>query len=333
MKKLKVLYLPPPPALREPWQQDIGRSIGSRHDLKIYDQEVPLALQFEGIDVVIDHGGSMGTREMADVARSVKLWQILGTGIDHFDLEYWRGKNIPVANCPGEFSGVALAECALMFMLMLSRRWHQTQTNLREQVLHMPLGVELENRCLGLVGFGASARELARRATSFGMRIHAIDIRDLSQEEMNEFALDWAGKPDQLDNLIRESDYVSLHLHLNKETHHLIDAQRLSLMKSSAYLINLARGGLVDELALYQALSEGRLAGAGLDVFSSEPIDPDNLLLNLPNVVATPHISGNTNGTSCRRAACAARNIDRIAAGLEPLHRVDTKLNAALVLK
>jgi phosphoglycerate dehydrogenase-like enzyme len=94
-------------------------------------------------------------------------------------------------------------------------------------------------------------------------------------------------------------------------------------MKPSACLINVARGGLVDEHALYAALAEGRLAGAGLDVFSTEPMKPDSPLLKLPSVIATPHIAGTTNGTSRRRAGCAAQNIDRIAAGLEPLYLVD----------
>jgi phosphoglycerate dehydrogenase-like enzyme len=126
-----------------------------------------------------------------------------------------------------------------------------------------------------------------------------------------------------MDRVIAESDCVSLHLHLNQETHHTMDARRIGLMKPDAYLINVARGALVDESALVVALQEGRIAGAGLDVFSSEPIEPSSALLALPNVVATPHIAGITNGTSRRRAEFAAANIDRVANGLEPLARVD----------
>jgi phosphoglycerate dehydrogenase-like enzyme len=325
-----VLLLPPPPRLKDPWQRDIVAAVGSRHELIIYDQDAPLTPQFEGVEVVIDFGGSMGTREMADVASSAKLWQILGTGIDHFDLEYWRQLDIPVANCPGEYTGIPLAESAMMFMLMLSRRWPESQNNLRQDVLYVPLGSELVNKCLGLVGFGASARELARRAKGFAMRISAVDIRDISEEEQREFGLELVGKPGDLDRVIQESDYLSLHLHLNDETRHIIDARRLKLMKSTAYLINVARGALVDEQALYSALAEGRLAGAGLDVFSTEPMGPDHPLLKLPNVMATPHISGATDGTSHRRAAFAAKNIDRIADGLEPLHRIDSRLDASV---
>lgn len=325
--RLRVLYLPPPSRSREPWQSDVIDAVSGRHDLFLYDQKITLPPQFEGVEVVLDHGGSMGTRAMADIAGSVKLWQILGTGIDHFELEYWQKKGIPVANCPGQFSGVALAECAMMFMLMLSRHWHQTQENLRRGALYVPVGNELENRRLGLVGFGASARELASRSKAFGMRISAIDIRDISLEEQREFGVEFAGKSVDLDQVLAESDFVSLHLHLNEQTRHIMDERRLRLMKPTACLINVARGALVDEKALLEALSRGRLAGAGLDVFGEEPLDTDHPLLKLPNVVATPHISGATTGTSRRRAACAAVNVDRVAAGLDPLYRVDLSLN------
>ena len=123
--------------------------------------------------------------------------------------------------------------------------------------------------------------------------------------------------------LLPESDYVSLHLHLNAETHHILDARRLALLRSSACLINVARGPLVDQAALYCNLVDGRLAGAGLDVFETEPVDPNDPLFKLQNVLATPHVSGATDGTSRRRGQCAAENIDRIAQGLEPLYRID----------
>jgi len=322
-KHLKVLYLTPPPESSQPWQKDVIEAVSGQHDLTFYDRLLPLSRQFEGIEAVLDHGGSMGTRAMADVATSAKLWQILGTGIDHFDLEYWKKKGIPVANCPGEFSGVPLAECALMFMLMLSRHWHHTLEHLHRGILYLPFGSELQDRHLGLVGFGASARELARRAKAFGMKISAIDIRDISAQERQEFGVEFAGKPADLDRVLADSDFVSLHLHLNQDTRHIIDRRRLGLMKPSAYLINVARGALVDEKALTEALVEGRLAGAGLDVFGVEPIALDHPLLKLPNVVATPHVSGATYGTSRRRAGCAARNLERLAAGLAPLFRVD----------
>ena len=119
-------------------------AIGDRHTLRILDYDQPIAPQFDGVDVVIDHGGSAGTREMADAAvGTVRLWQVLGTGFDHFDLEYWQSKNLPVANCPGIFSAVALGECAMMFILMLARQYPVTQTNLKQGELYRPFGWSL----------------------------------------------------------------------------------------------------------------------------------------------------------------------------------------------
>jgi len=322
-RRLKVVYVSDPKHTN-PWEKDILATVGPKHDLAIYDYNAPVSPQFHGVEVVIDMGGSWGTHAMADAAvPSVRLWQLLGTGFDHFDLPYWRGKGIPVANCPGQCSSIPLGECAMMYMLMLSRGWSETQANLHRGISYLPFGVELAGRSLGLIGFGASAIELARRARAFGMRLSAIDIRDISTQEQQEMGLEFAGKPADMDQVFAESDYISLHLHLNKETRHIVDARRLGLMKPSACLINVARGALVDEEALYNALTHGRLAGAGVDVLSREPLDPQSPLLTLSNVVATPHIAGGTDGTSRRRAAVAAENCDRIAAQLEPLYRID----------
>lgn len=324
-ERLTVLFLPHPlgPSMFKPSGDDVVAAVGDRHDLHILDYDKPIAPQFDGVDVVIDHGGSAGTREMADAAAGVvRLWQILGTGFDHFDLEYWRSKNLPVANCPGLFSAVALAECAIMFMLMLARQYPVTQTNLKQGELYRPVGMELDGLNLGIVGFGASGIELARRAAPFGLKMSVIDIRDVGADEVSEFGLEFVGKPEDLDAVVATSDFLSLHLHLNDETRHTIDARRLGLMKSTAFLINVARGALVDEAALIEALSERRIAGAGLDVFGQEPPDLDSVIFSLPNVIATPHISGATDGTSRKRGGAAAENVDRIAAGLEPLYLI-----------
>ncbi len=322
-QKLKVLILKQPPHMRDPWMSDLLQALGSRHELLEYDAGRPVGPQFVGVDVVVDQGGSMGTREMADHGGSLKLWQVLGTGIDKLDIEYWRQKKIPVANTPGQFSAVPLAECALMYMIMLAHRWNDTQENLKKGIFYTPFGDELDGKSLALVGFGASAQALAVRARAFGMRVSAIDIREISPDEKRQFGLEFAGKPEDLDRLIADCDYLSLHLHLNAQTRGIIDERRIGLMKPTASIINIARGALVDEGAMYRALSEGRLGGAGLDVFAAETPDAHNPLLGLSNVVATPHTSGTTYGTSKRRAACVAENLERIAQGLQPLHRVD----------
>ena len=324
-RRLRVLFLTHPtnPNLFRPWGTDVVSAIGDRHELRLLDRAAPLAPQFQGVDVVIDHGGSAGTREMLALATSCKLWQVLGTGLDHFDLEHWRAQRMPVANCPGPFSAVALAECAMMFILMLTRRYPVAVQGLQIGRMYEPLGQELDGLKLALIGFGASGRELARRAGPFGLRLSAIEVRDVGPAERQEFGLDFVGRPADLDAVLAEADIVSLHLHLTAETRHTLDARRLGLMKPTAYLINVARGALVDEAALTQALTAGRLGGAGLDAFSQEPPDPQAPLLRLPTVIATPHIAGVTDGTSRKRAQCCAENVDRIAAGLEPLYRVD----------
>ena len=324
-KRISVLYLPASQKnLVNPWQDDIVTAIGDKHDLKIFNFNEPLAPQFKNVDLVIDHGGSVGTREMADlVAGKILLWQIVGTGFDHFDLDYWKSKKIPVSNCPGTFSAVALAECAMMLILMLARKYTMAREILEKGKMHEPLGREMIGLKLGIIGLGASGKELARRALPFGMKILAIDTREIGLEEINEFQLEFVGSPTDLNKVLASSDVVSLHLHLNKDTEHTIDTHRLKLMKKTSFLINVARGKLVDEEALLKALLENEIAGAGLDVYGQEPPDLSSPIFNLPNVVATPHISGGTDGTSRNRAAAAAENVNRIASGLEPLYRID----------
>lgn len=323
-KRLNVLFLPHPtrPELFTPWGEDVVKALGGRHNFRLLDKSQPLAPQFAGVDVVIDHGGSASTRAMLDIADSVKLWQVLGTGLDHFDLDYWRAKGMAVANCPGPFSAVALAECALLFILMLARQYPVAQTLLQRGELYEPLGREIEGLHLGIIGFGASGCELAKRARAFGLRLSVIDIREISPAEVQTFGLDFVGKPADLDKVVAEVDILSLHLHLTSETHHLIDARRLALMKPNALLINVARGALVDETALEQALLAGKLGGAGLDAYSQEPPHLASPLFHLPNVITMPHVAGATDGTSRKRAQCCAANVDRIAADLEPLYLV-----------
>ena len=319
--RLKVLLLASPPP--NFWVEEVLKLIAHRHQVVPFDPQEDPAPQFQEVDAVLDMGGPRDKRPLADLAGSVKLWQLVSTGFDTFDVDYWRERRIPVANTPGGSSAVALAECALMLMIMVSRRWPESQALLRDRVVGRPKGLDLENRRLGLVGFGASAIELARRAKSFAMKISAIDVRSVSPEEQRELGVDFVGGPDELDLVIGHSDFLSLHLHLNRETRHIIDARRLRLMKPTAFLINVARGALVDQAALHAALMEKQLAGAGLDVFAEEPVDPDSPLLQLPNVVAAPHIAGQTQGTAEHRAAMAAENLDRVARGLDPIYRID----------
>ena len=322
MRFLRVLLLPLKDSF-QPWCDDVIQAIGDNHQLSVFNPSSPISTRFDGIDVIIDHGGSVGTRQMMDAATSARLWQILGTGFDHFDLRYIQRLKIPVANCPGQFSSVALAESGMMFMLMLARRYRQSTGNFESGVWYQPLGSELADQSLGIIGLGASGQELARRAKAFGMKIRVIDIRVIESQILDELQLDFVGSPSDIDEMISEVDFLSLHLHLNSETFHIIDARRIALMKPTACLINVARGELVDEQALYLALVNGNLGGAGLDVFAEEPPNPQAPVFQLPNVVATPHVAGSTYQTSRQRAACAAQNVDRVAKGLEPFYRID----------
>jgi phosphoglycerate dehydrogenase-like enzyme len=183
---------------------------------------------------------------------------------------------------------------------------------------------ELEGKTLGLVGFGGSARELAKRAWGMRMRILAIDVLAVPPAVQEEYHLDFSGNPGDLEKLLRESDYLSIHTPLTSNTHHLINRESFGLMKPTAILINVARGEIVDEAALLEALQTGRIRGAGIDVFTQEPPDPSHPFLHMENVIATPHIAGMTRGTSHRRGNAAAENVFRVAQGLPVLYQVVT---------
>jgi phosphoglycerate dehydrogenase-like enzyme len=181
---------------------------------------------------------------------------------------------------------------------------------------------EISGKTLGIVGFGASGKELARRASAFGLRVMAIGRRRQSPQVAAELGVDFVGTPKDMARLLAESDYLSLHLPLTDETRAIINRPALSLMKPTAVLINIARGGLIDEAALLEALNSRRIRGAALDVFLHEPVDVAHPLLALQNVVATPHVAGFTSGVWRRRAMAVIENIDRVSGGLEALHLV-----------
>jgi phosphoglycerate dehydrogenase-like enzyme len=207
-------------------------------------------------------------------------------------------------------------------MFCFAKNLDASGKNVRSGVFYLPMNEELQGKTLGLVGFGGSARELAKRAWAMGMRVLAVDAVGVPQAVQEEYHLDFFGSPKELNRLVTESDYLSLHVPLTSKTLHLINRETFALMKPTAVLINVARGEIVEETALLEALNTGRIRGAGLDVFSQEPLDPSHPLLHMENVVATPHIAGGTLGTSRRRANAAAENVFRVAQGLPPLYQV-----------
>jgi phosphoglycerate dehydrogenase-like enzyme len=252
----------------------------------------------------------------------VKLWQVLGTGLDHVDIDYIVNRGLPLANTPGPFSSVALAEHALLFMLYFAKQFPLSQQNLRNGVFYRPLNSELEGSTLGLVGLGASGRELAKRAAAFGMRIVGLDVEPPLQAALDSLGVTYLGGPEALHSLLGQSDYVSMHVPLTRRTRHMLDARALACLRRDAVLINVARGEIVDQAALVDALRNRTLRGAGIDVFGHEPLDPDDPLLELDNVVLTPHVAGGTTGTSRRRAEAVAENVRRTEGGLPPLYAV-----------
>jgi phosphoglycerate dehydrogenase-like enzyme len=209
-----------------------------------------------------------------------------------------------------------------MFLaLALAKRYREAVASLGARRIGAPSTHVLRGKVFGLVGLGRTGSAVVAMARGFGMRVWAVKrvVTDGMREAMG---LDWLNTYHHLPELLRQSDFVSLHVPLNKETERLIGPAEIALMKPSAFLINVARGRVVDREALLAALREQRLAGAGLDVYWNEPIDPNDSLLALPNVIATPHVANMTLQTIETIAQVSAENIRRVYAGLPPIHQV-----------
>jgi phosphoglycerate dehydrogenase-like enzyme len=279
------------------------------------DDDAALARALPETDVLW-HVLKRCTEAMIAAAPKLRLIQKIGVGVNTINLEAAIARGIPVCNLPGT-NARAVAELTLALMLATLRRLPRFDAGLRGGVWLDPLlqdGIgELGGRVVGLVGYGAIPRLLAPVLVALGCRVIYTARRRVE---------DAVGAWRPLDTLLAEADVVSLHVPLTEETADLIDAAALARMKPRAILINTARGGLVDPQALEVALRTGRLAGAGLDVFAHEPIDPADPVLRLPNVVLTPHIAWLTTGTFDRSFALAAENCRRLATGEALLHRV-----------
>jgi phosphoglycerate dehydrogenase-like enzyme len=256
------------------------------------------------------------TAAMIAAAPKLKLIQKIGIGVNTINLDAAKARGIPVCNLPGTNSR-AVAELTLALMLGTLRRLPRFDAALRRGIWSDPMlqdGIgELGGRSVGLVGYGAIPRLLAPVLSALGCRLLYTARQTVS---------DALGEWRTLDALLAESDIVSLHLPLTEATTAIVDTQALARMKPGAILINTARGGLVDQAALTDALRSGRLAAAGLDVFVHEPPDFGEPLFVLPNVVVTPHIAWLTTGTFDRSFALAAENCRRLAAGDALLHRI-----------
>lgn len=249
-------------------------------------------------------------------APKLRLIQKIGVGVNTIDLDVARQRGIAVCNMPGTNSR-AVAEMTLLLMLNTLRRQHAVESALRtghwtvDEATRESFG-ELAGRTVGMVGFGAVPQILAPILEAMGARV----IYTATAPK----PVAWPFMP--LDRLLGESDIVTLHLPLLPATTRLIDRQHLAQMKSGAILVNTARGALVDEAALAEALASGRLAGAGLDVFTDEPVAAGNPLLQLPNVAVSPHLAWLTLETWQRSIDIALRNARAMRDGTALVHRV-----------
>jgi len=246
------------------------------------------------------------TAAVIAAAPRLKLILQFGAGLEGVDRAAAEARGIPVRNVAGA-NAQAVGELTLFLMLALARRLPEHRRSFQNKVVGDPVGTELLGKTLGIVGLGATGRALARMARGIGMRV--IGLRRKAGDGKDPDA-DWVGGTGDLDRLLAEADYVSLHLPTSPETLRMIDAGRLTKMKPSAFLINVGRGGLVDRDALVAALRERRIRGAGLDVYWEEPPDPNDPLLAMENVVATPHVGGTSDEAMARLA-------DRVAAILK----------------
>jgi phosphoglycerate dehydrogenase-like enzyme len=251
-----------------------------------------------------------------------RLIQQWGSGLEGVDLEAAHKRRIPVASVPASGSNAdSVAEHTLLLILALLRQLPQAQAKIQAGVLGAPLGRMLEGCTICLWGLGATALSLARRLRCWAVKLIGIS-RDPAAPKVAAFGLDACYSSDRRDAALRQTDILVMCVRLHAATRHLVDAEALAALPSGAYLVNAARGALIDYDALRSALSTSRLAGAALDVFWEEPIPPNDPLLALPNVIATPHIAGVTDRSYGEIA-------DAVAANIERLHRGNPLLNLA----
>jgi D-3-phosphoglycerate dehydrogenase len=245
-------------------------------------------------------------------ADRLKVIARYGVGVDNVNLEAAQRMGIVVTNTPGANS-VSVAELALGLILALARKIPAAHEAVRQGKWPRLAGLSIEGKTVGIVGFGAIGKQLARRLAGFDCRILACDpYPDSEFATANQVTLC------PLPELLLRSDFVSLHLPLLPETRGLVDETFLEKMKRGAYLVNTSRGELVNESALLEALQNGHLCGAGLDAFANEPPDPDLPLLAHPNVIATPHLGAQTDGATSNMGWMAMNDCLSVLRGLKP---------------
>lgn len=265
------------------------------------------------------------TAELMASAPNLKIVAKHGVGYDNIDVAAATSRRIVVVTTP-KANAVSVAEHILSLMLCLANRICVANADLKSGRFVQRedyVGVELKGKTLGVVGLGRIGSETARKCKSgFGMNIVAYDPL-LSAET---FELTGYRRTETLGPLLEDADFVVLCVPLTAQTTNMIGARELAWMKPSAFLVNTSRGGLVDEAALYTALVEGRIAGAGMDAFVKEPPTPQNTLLTLDNFIATPHVAGATHEAMRRMATDMAEEIVRVLSAERPLYPVNPEV-------
>ena len=261
--------------------------------------------------------------EVINAGEDLKVISQVAVGYDNIDVEAATRRGIYVTNTPGVLTETT-ADLTWALLMAVARRIVEADKYLRRGDWKIPwglmmmLGSDVYGKTIGVVGLGRIGLAIAQRAKGFDMRIlyHSRTRKPDLEKELGIKYVDFK-------TLLKESDFVTLHVPLTPETHHMIGEKELKLMKNTAYVINTSRGPVVDEAALYKALKEGWIKGAALDVHEKEPTDPDNPLLKLDNVVITPHIGSASVETRTKMAVMAAENLVSVLDGKIPPNLVN----------
>jgi len=308
----ELIWLPATNPLREAAEVVYAEDLWRRSD--------ELRTQLADADAVIVRNQTQVNRDLLAAASQLKIVGRLGVGLDNIDVAAARERGVQVVFARSS-NAIAVAEYVFAAMQAAARRLAEATVDVKAGRWNRQLftGTELYGKTLGIVGLGDIGGRLARRAQAFGMHVLASDPQvNASSLVVAEFGV----KLVPLETLLAESDFVSLHIPLTRGTANLINRERLATMKPTAWLINTARGGVIDEAALYEALKAGRPAGAALDVRAKEPPGADDLLSSLPNVIFTPHTAGITQESNERTATMVVEDVLRVLRGQAPLNPV-----------
>lgn len=286
--------------------------------------EETLMREGRDVDALVIRAAGRITAKIMDGAPGLRVVARHGAGYDNIDVEAATERGIVVVYSPGTHSAT-VADHTLGLMIAVAKRIPQAHDALRLegrwQVRKEYIGTDVTGKTLGIVGLGRIGREVAKRARGFDMKVLCYDPY-VEKKRAGEVG----AEPVDLETLLRESDFVTLHVPITRETCGLIGERQLSLMKPGAYLINTCRGAVVDEKALVKALTSGRLAGAALDVFDKEPPDPANPLFKLDNVVVTPHMAAHTREALQRMAVSVAEDVVRVLRGERPINAANPRV-------